>query len=141
MEDEVELLGGDAAVRGEVAGLEVAAAAHRKAQPIDGRAGGGAVFVRPIWLTSLPTVKAIPILTAGLQAADLDVDAVSELRPARRVSLLRHRAERAVRRDLPADFDVAHRHAAALERLGREPRPQHDAVGHGSPDATPSANG
>ena len=84
--------------------------------------------MRPTWLTSLPDAKAIQVLAAGLEAADLDVHAVPELRPRDGVSLLRHRTERAIVRDLPADVDVGHRHAAALERLGRETRPEHHAV-------------
>ena len=87
----------------------------------------GAVLVRPIGLYSPPHTKLIEILPVRLQP-DFNVHAVGERgRPAR------HRADDGVhcriRGDCPVHGDRHLRHPAAVERVGSEPCPQHDAVG------------
>jgi hypothetical protein len=72
--------------------------------------------------------EAIPVLAPRLETVDLDVDAVTELGPRDRASLLRDALEARIARHFPVDGDVGHRHAAAFERPRREARPQDDAV-------------
>ena len=128
VEDEIELLFGDPAVRGEVPGLVVAAAADRESQTVDGRSRRGR-GLRPADLADLVAgPETVQVVAAGLQACHLDVDAVTELGPGDGRASLRHGPEGPVGGDLPLHFDVGHRHAAALERFRREPRPEHDAV-------------
>ena len=129
VEHEVELLGGNPAVGGEVAGLVVAAAAHRKSQTIHVGAGRGSRLRAPNRTDLAADAKAVEVFTAGCQTARLDAHAVTELRTRHRDTLGRRHRERAVLRDLPADFDIGHRHPAAGERLRRETRPEDDAVG------------
>ena len=50
--------------------------------------------------------------------------------------------ESLVGRDFPGDRHRVRRHSAMrVERIGREPSPDHEAVGGGSPDAMPRLNG
>ena len=62
-------------------------------------------------------MEAIPVLAARLEPDDLDVHAVPQLRPRDRRPLLHDGAERPVGAHLPADFDVGHRHAAAVRAV------------------------
>ncbi len=129
VDDEVELLLGDAPVGGEIAGLEVAAAADAEAQPVD-RGPGRRRRSRAPGLTELvPGAKAIPVVVRRLEPVHLDVNAVGQFRPGQGLPFLHDGPERRVRRQLPLDRDGNHRHAAAGQRLGREPGPQDDAVG------------
>ena len=128
VEHEVESLVGNAAERGEVARLVMVAAADRKAELIDDRIRRRRRFRSPHLTDFAAGMKPIPVLTAGLQALDFDVDGVSKFRPGNRRSLLLDGAERLVARDLPANFNSRHRHSAAIQRVRREPGPQHDAV-------------
>jgi len=124
---EVEMLVGDSTKCSEVAGLVVVAAAHGKAQSIDGGAGrrGG---LRPADLTDFAAgAEAVPVFASWLKSVDLDVDAVTKLGSRDLDSFLLDHPERLIARDLPTDFQFRGRHAAAIERIGSEPRPQHDA--------------
>ena len=56
---------------------------------------------------------------------------VGELRGGHGGPFGHHLAEGFVLGHLPGDLDVLPRHAAPFERVGREPRPEHDAVGRG----------
>src|SRR6202040_2590169 len=113
VKNEVELLLGDAPERGKVAVLVVIAATDGEPQPIDRSAGRRRGF-RPCGLADfIAGAKAIPVLAARLEAGDLDVHAVSELRPRRRGPFLDDVLEPPVARDLPVDVDDGHRHAAA----------------------------
>ena len=58
------------------------------------------------------------------------MDAMGKLGPGQLLALGDDRAEAFVARDLPGDRHRRHRHAAMLvERIGREPGPDHEAVG------------
>ena len=128
VEDEVELLGRKPAERGEVSGLEVAAAAQREAQLVDTGAGGRRRLGAPDLADFTADAETIEILAARLETVRLDTDAVTELGPGNGRPFRRQRRERAIPGNLPADFDVDHRHAAARQWLRREPRPQDHAV-------------
>ncbi len=128
VEHEVELFLGQPAVAGEVAGFEMPAPAHAKAQAIHCRAGrwrgDGATN-----LTGLAaTTEAIEVFPSRREALGLDVHAVAKLRPRDCGARADDVPERAVGGDLPRHFDVGHRHAAAIEGLGSQPGPQHDAL-------------
>ena len=130
VEDEVELLGGDAPVRGEVAGLVVAAAADREAQAIDrgpGRRRGLGAADRADLAAG---VEAIEYSRPGCEPA-APRRARCAPAPAARSSVPLRAMSRNARSPATSqrDLDVGHRHAAAVERLRREARPQHDAVG------------
>lgn len=128
VEDEVEPLGRKMAKGGKQPLLVVLAAGDREAEPLDRRArrrrGAGAAGRTPF----LADLEAIPIVTAGLEPVDLDMDRVGELRPRRLGSFPHHSAEAIVGCQFPGDLDRLHRHAAAFERFRRDPRPQHHAV-------------
>ena len=129
VEDEVELLLGDPPERGEVAVFVVLAAADGEAQAIDRRAGGGRGPGAAGLAHFIAGAKAVEIVAPRLEPVDLDVDAVPELRPRRGGSLLDNGLEARVARDLPVHVDHRHRHAAALERLRCQARPEHDPAG------------
>jgi hypothetical protein len=128
VEDEVELLVGNAPERGEVAVFVMLAATDREPQTIHRRAGrrrrSGAAGLTDF----IARAEAVPVLARRLEPRDLDVDAVAQFRPRRRGPLLHDVLEPRIVRDLPVDVHDGHRHAATVERLGREPRPQNDAV-------------
>src|SRR5262249_41478260 len=129
---EVEMLVSDPSKRGEVSALVVIAAADGKPQAID-RGAGRRRGSGPPGLTDLVAgSKPVPVIASRLEPADLDVDTVAQFRPRERRAFLRDRLKARVARNLPVDLDVRRRHAAALERLRRQSRPQDDAVGEGS---------
>ena len=129
VEDEVEGFVGDAPVGSEETGFVLTAAADAEAQAVDDgtrrRSGLGAASLADF--TAAP--ESIPVLTRRGQAAGFHVHAVAELRSRGHGAVAHDRPERLIRGDLPADFDVGGRHAAAGERLRRKPRPQRNAVG------------
>lgn len=81
VEDEVERLIGDVAVRGEAAGLVVTAAADAKAQAIDSSAGGRGGLGAARLADFAAATESVPVLARGGEAARLDMDAVSKFRP------------------------------------------------------------
>ena len=117
-------------IRGEVAGLVVAAAAHaRSAADRPPRRRPARSCVRPD-LADLAAGSGSDRSTRapGSSPSASTCTLCPSSGRAIAVPFCDDGAERAVARDLPADLDVRHRHAAAVERLRREPRPQHDAV-------------
>src|SRR5688572_30315610 len=110
MEDEIELLLRDAAVRGEVTGLIVAAAADAKTDPLGGRArrrrGLGAADLAHLTAAA----ETVEIFAAGLEAVGVDMDAVPELGPRDRSARSHDGAELPIARDLPGHFDIRRRH-------------------------------
>src|SRR5262249_13033110 len=130
---EVEMLVSDPSKRGEVSTFVVIAAADGKPQAIDrgagGRRGSGSPgLAGPRGLTDLVAgSKPVPVIASRLEPADLDVDAVAQFRPRERRASLRDHLKARVARNLPVHLDVRRRHAAALERLRRQSRPQDDA--------------
>ena len=142
VEDEVELLLGDPAVRGEVAGLVVAAAADaRSAADRRPHPAAGAVFVRPIWLISSPARKRYQYSRPGSSPVDFDVHAVAELGPRDRRALCAIGPERA---------SAAISHCTSTLAIGMPPPSSGSGAsrvqsttpsGSGSPEATPSVNG
>src|SRR6185503_3498396 len=97
---EVELLFGDPAERGEVSGLVVIAAADRKPQAIDrgarGRRGPGS----PDLTDLVAGAKPVPVVASRLEAADLDVHAVTQFGACERRAFLRDRLKPRVARNL-----------------------------------------
>ena len=90
----------------------------------------GAVRVRPIGLYSLPTLNWYQYQRPGSQSLHFHVHRVAERRQRQ------HRAAATIRHllvggDAPLDGHRPIRHAAALERLQRQPRPQHDPIRRG----------
>jgi hypothetical protein len=89
VDDEVELLLRDAAVRREVVVLVVAAAAHAKAKPVDGGVGGRRRPRAASPARLVPGAKPIPVLARRLEPRHLHVHAVSELGSRDRFTFLR----------------------------------------------------
>src|SRR6476659_2423575 len=128
VEDEIKPLIGDSAKRREIAGLVVIAAAYREAKSLDDRIGGwggpGATD-----LTDLAAgMEAVPVFASRLKPLHFDVHAVAKLGSGNLDTLLFNRPESLVVFYFPTDFDLGGGHAAAVERIGSEPRPQHDTV-------------
>ena len=128
VKDEIELLFRDAAERGEVAVFVVIAAAHCEPQSIDQGADGRRGSRPPDLADLVAGAEAVPVVMRRIEAGHLGVHAVTELRSRERRAASHDRREPGVACHLPVDFDIDHRHAAALERPGRQPRPQDDAV-------------
>ena len=129
MKDDVEILGGHVAVRGEEAGLVVLAGGEREPQAVDVRARSRQRPRAADRARRVAGVEAIPVPAVGLEALDFDVHRVRPLRPRRSRGRCRTTLpHRLVVGDFPADVDRLRRHAAAVQRIGREPRPEHDAV-------------
>ncbi len=127
--DHVERVGGDGAIRRVVALLEVLARrdgerhATRQRAACRGRARAADRALRAA------AREAIPVVARGLEAGDLDVDGVRPV--GRRVggAAAHDAAELLIRAELPIDGDGRRRHAATRhERRGREPRPEHGGV-------------
>ena len=119
---------GDVPVGGEVSGFVVAAAANGEAQAIGLRAGCRRRSGSPGLADFAAGAKAIPVVTAGFETRRLDVHAVAKLGTRELRTVPDDLRELAVGGDFPPDLDVGHRHAAAVERIRREPRPENDAV-------------
>ena len=100
---------------GELQVLGHGSVARRRAEPPD----------RALVLLGL---EAVPVLALRFQASDLGVDRVDLLRPDARVAAVDDVQEARVLRDLEADAVAGVAEPAAVERVGREARPEHDAV-------------
>jgi hypothetical protein len=128
--DEVQRLRRHVAVGREVALLVLLARREGEAQ----RRRGPVAFRRrgaraPGRAACAVRCEAIPIDAARPQSLHLDVHRVRQLRACRGRTLRDNAPEGLVVRDLPAHLDRRVAHAATLQRLGREPRPEHHAVG------------
>ena len=129
MIDEGELLVGERAIGGVIAVLVILAAADPEAQRARARAGGGDGARAADDALLAARAEAVPIGPVGLQAGKLDMDAVGELGPGDLAAMRHDRMELLVGGDLPGHRHRRHRHPAmGLERIGREPRPDHEAV-------------
>ena len=73
-------------------------------------------------------LEAVPVLALRFQPVDLGVDRVDLLRPDPRVAAVDDVQEAGVLRDLEADAVAGVAEPAAVERVGRQARPEHDAV-------------
>ena len=89
--------------------------------------------VRPTGLLRVAGAEAVPVPAVGLQALDLDVDRVRRARGGRSPCRGGPRAGIARRAATSQrDLDGLGRHPAArLQRLGRQPGPEHHAVAVG----------
>ena len=129
-EHEIELLLGHAAIGGVIAGLVMLAAAHREAQLVEPRAGRRRGLCAPCQAALAAGVEAVPIGPCWGEAGHLDMHRMAKLRPGERGALLHDGGELGVRRHFPRHLHRGRRHAVAdLERLGRQPRPDDEAVG------------
>ena len=134
VQHEIEIALRDAPIGGEVAVFVVGAAAHRKAQAIDGGSGRGRGPGAPNLADLPPDAESVEVLARGLQPLHLHVEAVRQLGIRRGRALLLDVAEQPIARHLPGHVQRSGRHAAAaLERTRRKPGPQHDAVGQRIP--------
>ena len=128
VEDEVERLVGDVRERREEPVLVVIAAADGESQAID----GGAQWWRRSGASDGTHVragmKAIEVLAARPQTLDFDVHAVTEFGSGVGRAAPDDGAKERVVGQFPADPDGAGCDAAAIQRIGRQPRPQHDAT-------------
>ena len=118
----------------EIAVLIVGARHEAEAQLVEGRSrrrqGHGAADAA----RRVAAHEAIPIGPAGLEPADIEMHRIGKGPFGRGLALAHHVVHGGVGRDLVVDGDVAAAHAAGgfrigRHRLGRKPRPQHEAVG------------
>jgi hypothetical protein len=126
VDDEVEILARHVPVGRVVAVLVLLAGGEREVQRVrrTGRSG-----LRPAHRADLAAgTEAVEVLGAGPQAIELDVDAVAPLGSGLVLAAAHDAPEAVVERDLPVHVHIAVRHAAAAQRGGREPGPQHRAV-------------
>ena len=132
MIDEGELLAREVAVGGVIAVLVILAAGDAELQGFR-RGGGEGKGAGPAVDAFLAArLESVPVGPVGLEAGQLDMDAVAELGPGQLFALADDRREPSVRGDLPFDRHRGHRHAAVqVERIGRQPRPDDESVGGG----------
>ena len=127
MRDDVELLAGEVSERREQSLLVVLARRDRESE----RRGGPGCRGRSKATHRTPRLtgrEPVEVPAVGLETRDIDVDGVRELRSRCRSPLPHDGAKALVRRDLPRDGDTRPLHSAiGLQRLWREPRPQHAA--------------
>jgi hypothetical protein len=129
VEDHIEVLLGEAPVRGPVAVLEVLAAHHAEAQPTRvgewrrGRPG------TPDGAQRAADPEPVEVLPARLQPAYIHVHGVGELRPCERRAGPYHAVELLVASDLPLHRDRSRRHRPGVVRIAHQPGPEDDAVG------------
>ncbi len=76
-------------------------------------------------------VEPVPVPAVGPQAIDFDVHGVGPVGRGDGRAAADDLGHCFVFGDLPGDLDRLGGHAAAFERLGREARPEHEAVGRG----------
>ena len=70
--------------------------------------------------------EAIPVPAVGLEPLNLHVNGVGVLGDGPRDALLHHAREALVGGDLPRDRHRLARHAATIQEIGSQSRPQHD---------------
>ena len=122
------------AVGGPVPVLVVLAAAGDEAHAVELGARGGKGAGSADSRLRAQGGEAVPVGAGRLQAGQLDVHRVAELGPRGSVAAGHHLAEALVGGDLPADGLHLHPHAGVQgQGIGRQPRPDHEAVGRGVP--------
>ncbi len=84
--------------------------------------------MRPVGEEPAAGPEAVPVHAVRAQPADVDVNAVAVLRTCLGGAAAHLLAEAGVLGDLPADLHHTVGHAAAVQRVGSEPGPQHDGV-------------
>jgi len=124
------------AIGREIAVLVMRARGEGEAQPVEFRAGrrrgdGAADPARRI-----AAGEAVPIGPTGGEPGDLEMRRIGEARLGDGGAALHDSAQRRVARDLVAERHRTAAHAAGRrgvggERVGRQPRPQHEPVGRG----------
>ena len=134
MDHEVEVTGEHVPERGEVAVLVVLARNKREVEPVEilARCNRGP---RPTSRTDFRSgPKLIPVPPSRLEPIDLDVNRMRQRGICRRRAALDDLEHVGVGRNTPVDFVVfIRRQSTAVERLGRQPCPEHNAVGPGVP--------
>jgi hypothetical protein len=130
MIDEGEVLAGEVAIGGEVPVLVILAAGHAELERLR-RGPGRRQRPRPaVDAVFAPGLEPVPVRPIRLEAGQVDVHAVAELRAGELLAAADDRIEAGIRRDLVFHRHRRHRHAAlGLERLGRETGPDDEAVG------------
>jgi hypothetical protein len=133
VEDEVELLAGQVPEGGEVAVLIALAAGDAEAELGDGcgHLRQRARATNPASLS--PHREPVIVEAVGLKSVDLNVHRMSEFGVRDYRPLLDNRVHALVRGKFPLHLDGAVRHASALEGIGRDPGPEHDAPRRGFP--------
>ncbi len=142
VEHEVRRLLGHLAIGRVVAALVVLAADDGEAGAVQGGGGGEGRAGPARQAALLAGREAVPVVAAGLEARDLDVDAVAQFGRRHGGPLGDHGLEAAIGGHFPVHRDRGRGHAVAdLERLGARRVQITKPSGQGSPEATPSWNG
>ncbi len=128
-EHQVEIFFRHLAVRVEIAHFVVCA--RRKCEPEFARRGTrfGKRARAADRAEMIAGPELIPIPTLGLEAVHFDMHRVRPVGGRRDDAFLHDARHLVVERELPRDVNRRGRHAAAVRRIEREPRPEHDAVG------------
>ena len=130
-QDQVRPVLGHVAIGGKVSLFVVRAGGKRKPEGFrcgcgrragEGAPGGALMTAEP---------ESVEVFAAGLQAIDLGVDGMREMRPRPGIALLHDAREAGVLGDFPGDLKDRLPEIAAIERLGRESGPDHESVGRG----------
>ena len=128
VDHQVEVARGHVAIGREVALLVLLARGEGEAQPLR-RARGGRRGARATDRTlRRARPEPVPVGTPRFQAARLRMNRMGQRRDGLFGAARDDPGKGLVLGDLPVDRDRGIRHAAAFERLRREPRPKHDAV-------------
>jgi hypothetical protein len=127
--DEIERVARDRTVRG-VVSVFVVLAARDGERELRRRCAARGRSARAAGRAALTAAREpIPIVARGVEPGGLDVHGVRPVRRRVHRSAPRDFLEGVVARDFPFDRHDLVRHSAARhERLGREPRPEHDRV-------------
>ena len=126
--DQLHVLTGEVLVRGVEALFVVLAGHEREPEAVRRgvRGGGGA---RPADGARFSTgIEAVPVPGRRAQAADFGVDRVAEVGARHGGPAPDDVPHRLVRGDFPSHVHRLRTHPATIQRIGRQPRPQHHAV-------------
>ena len=131
MKDEIEILGRQVLVRGEVPELVMLAGSEGKSEAIDGSARRRQRSRASDRARHAAGAEAVPIRPVLLQAGHFDMNRMRRLGTRDRRAAADDLPHAVVSRHLPDDLDRRGRHASIGQRLGREPGPEHGPVGRG----------
>jgi hypothetical protein len=131
--DEIHRLLREVTVRGIEALLVMLARRERESQPILGRFPSGEGAGPPDRRRSAANIEAIPVPTIGLEAVHLRVHRMREVWRRNCFAALHHPAHRFVRGHFPAHVHIRASHPAPDQRIRRQARPEHDAIGQRIP--------
>ena len=127
VKDEVEIFGGEMTVGREVAGLEMLTGDEGEPETIGRRAERRQGPRASDRARRIAHVEPIPVPPIGPQPFDVHVHRVRPLRRRAHDAASNDLRHLVVFGDFPPDVHRNRRHAAALQRIGRQPCPQNDA--------------